>query len=133
MIQLPSNETHNSPEPAYPKLTNDMETEVVIVGGGITGMTCTYLLKKAGLNVVVLEKHTLASSTTGGTTGKLTSQHGLLYVDLCKRFDETTANLYGEANAASILATLALILAAIALAVSIFAWDKANDAIGKAN
>jgi hypothetical protein len=30
------------------------------------------------------------------------------------------------------MATLALILAGVALAVSIFAWNKANDAIGKA-
>jgi hypothetical protein len=36
------------------------------------------------------------------------------------------------ASAARTLATLALIGAAIALAVSIMAWNKANDAIGKA-
>ena len=36
------------------------------------------------------------------------------------------------ANAARTLATLALITAAIALAVSIMAWNKSNDAIGKA-
>ncbi|HSX32469.1 MAG TPA: hypothetical protein VLF43_04345 [Candidatus Saccharimonadales bacterium] len=37
-----------------------------------------------------------------------------------------------NASAAKTLATLALIAAAIALAVSIMAWNKANDAIGKA-
>lgn len=37
-----------------------------------------------------------------------------------------------RASAASTLATLALITAAIALAVSIMAWNKANDAIGNA-
>lgn len=37
-----------------------------------------------------------------------------------------------DANTAKTLATLALITAAIALAVSIMAWNKANDAIGKA-
>jgi uncharacterized protein HemX len=37
-----------------------------------------------------------------------------------------------NASAAKTLATLALITAAIALAVSIMAWNKANDAIGTA-
>lgn len=37
-----------------------------------------------------------------------------------------------NSNTARTLATLALIGAAIALLVSIMAWNKANDAIGKA-
>ena len=37
-----------------------------------------------------------------------------------------------KANTANTLATLALLLAAVAMAVSIFAWNKANDAWGNA-
>jgi TRAP-type C4-dicarboxylate transport system permease small subunit len=37
-----------------------------------------------------------------------------------------------SAAAAKTLATLALIAAAVALAISIFAWNKANDAWGNA-
>jgi glycine/D-amino acid oxidase-like deaminating enzyme len=98
MIKLPAKEFSNIGKPSYPKLTNDIETDVVIVGGGITGLSTAYLLKKSGLKVVVLEKHNLSSGTTGGTTGKVTSQHGIKYADLYRRFGEQTARLYGQAN-----------------------------------
>jgi len=98
MTELPDEETSSIAEPTYPELKNDMETDVVIVGGGITGLNTAYLLKKSGLKVIVLEKHNLASGTTGGTTGKVTSQHSLKYADLLKRFGEHTARLYGQAN-----------------------------------
>jgi glycine/D-amino acid oxidase-like deaminating enzyme len=102
MIELPNEEFSNIDKPTYPRLQNDIETDVVIVGGGITGLTTAYLLKKSGFKVVVLEKHNLGSSTTGGTTGKVTSQHGLKYADLYQRFGKETARLYGEANQVAI-------------------------------
>lgn len=98
MIDLPDKEFKYIDKPAFPELLNDIETDVVIVGGGITGLNTAYLLKKSGFKVVVLEKNTLGTGTTGGTTGKVTSQHGLLYEDLNHRFGEKTARLYGEAN-----------------------------------
>ncbi len=98
MIELPSKELNSREEPTYPRLNDDAETDVVIVGGGITGLTTAYLLKKSGLKVIVLEKHNLVSGTTGGTTGKVTSQHGLKYADLQARLGDETARLYGQAN-----------------------------------
>ena len=102
MLKLPAKEFSNIEKPTYPKLNNDIETDVVIVGGGITGLNTAYLLKKSGVGVVVLEKHNLSSGTTGGTTGKVTSQHGIKYADLHRRFGEQTARLYGQANQAAI-------------------------------
>jgi glycine/D-amino acid oxidase-like deaminating enzyme len=102
MIDLPDEETSSLAKPTYPELTEDTETDVAVVGGGITGLTTAYLLKKSGLKVVVLEKHNLASGTTGGTTGKVTSQHGLKYADLAKRFGEDAARVYGQTNQAAL-------------------------------
>ncbi len=84
--------------PLYPSSRVDLKLEVAIVGGGIAGLTAAYLLKKSGLKVAVLEKNTIGSGTTGGTTGKVTAQHGLIYQDLQKRLGEQTARIYGEAN-----------------------------------
>jgi glycine/D-amino acid oxidase-like deaminating enzyme len=82
----------------YPELKEDIEVEVVIVGGGITGLTSAYLLKEAGFTVAVLEKRTVGAGTTGRTTGKVTSQHNLIYHDLEKRLGADAAGVYGQAN-----------------------------------
>jgi glycine/D-amino acid oxidase-like deaminating enzyme/nitrite reductase/ring-hydroxylating ferredoxin subunit len=49
----------------------DLKTEVAIIGGGITGITCAFLLKRAGVDCVVLEALKVAGGTTGFSTGNL--------------------------------------------------------------
>jgi ribulose 1,5-bisphosphate synthetase/thiazole synthase len=48
---------------AFSELNKNLETDVVIVGGGIAGITCAYILKQSGYKVVVLEKNTIGSGT----------------------------------------------------------------------
>lgn len=55
----------------YPSLTGDIEADVAIVGGGITGTTCAALLAAAGQRVVLLEARRVALGTTGNSTGNL--------------------------------------------------------------
>lgn len=86
----------------YPALKEDKTADVVIIGAGITGLTTAYLLKQSGLKVIVLDKDTIGGGTSGRTTGKITSQHNLVYADLVARLGEETARLYGEANEAAV-------------------------------
>ncbi len=79
----------------FPELNDAIEVDVTVIGGGITGIVTAYELKKAGYTVAVLEQNTIASGTTGGTTGKVTSQHGLSYSKLIKKFGHEKAKLYG--------------------------------------
>jgi glycine/D-amino acid oxidase-like deaminating enzyme len=46
--------------------------DVLVVGAGVTGIVATYLLKKAGLRVALLERERLASRDSGHTTAHLT-------------------------------------------------------------
>lgn len=82
----------------FSKLDKDIEADVCIIGAGITGISTAYNLIKAGKSVVVLEKDLVASHTTGGSTGKITSQHGLIYKYLCETFDKEYAQKYYNAN-----------------------------------
>ena len=78
----------------FPKFSGASQYDVCIVGGGIFGISCAYYLTKLGFQVTVLEKDEIASKTTGHTTAKITSQHGLLYHYLIEQF----ARAYLEAN-----------------------------------
>jgi len=54
----------------YEKLKKDIETEVCIIGGGLTGITSGYYLSKEGKDVVILEKYKIGSHTTRKYYGK---------------------------------------------------------------
>lgn len=102
MVKYPSGDSSywitSSPDSHYPQLLEDMETDVVIVGAGIAGLTTAYLLKQAGLRVIILEKGKLGTAVSGHTTGKVTSQHNIIYKKLRDRFGLKTAQIYGGAN-----------------------------------
>ncbi|MEH7388297.1 FAD-dependent oxidoreductase [Bacillus sp. JJ1521] len=84
--------------PEFPSLEEDLEVDVVIVGGGITGLTSAYVLVNEGLKVAILEADKLLNGTTGHTTAKVTAQHGLIYDEFITNFGKSTARLYYEAN-----------------------------------
>jgi len=62
----------SAPLPEFPSLNGDCNADVVVVGGGITGVTTAYLLKRAGCRVILLERERCASLDTGHTTAHLT-------------------------------------------------------------
>lgn len=65
---------HNLPD--YQAQNTTLPTDVVdvlIVGGGITGITTALLLQQGGQRCVVAEKDTLCFGTTGGTTSHINS------------------------------------------------------------
>jgi len=84
--------------PEFPPLEEDIEVDVVIVGGGITGLTSAYVLANEGLQVAVIEADQILNGTTGHTTAKITAQHDLIYDEFLTNFGINTARLYYEAN-----------------------------------
>jgi len=56
----------------FSRLNRDLDCDVVVVGGGITGITAAYLLKQEGKRVVLLERDRCAIHETGHTTAHLT-------------------------------------------------------------
>ena len=86
------------PRAERPQLGENTEADVVVVGGGIVGITTALLLQEAGIDVVLLEANRLACGVSGFTTAKVSSQHGLIYDRLRSRFGSEAASAYGAAN-----------------------------------
>ncbi len=55
--------------PSFPRLRGNVETDVAIVGGGLTGMLCAWSLTAARIPVVVLERDRVGAGATAGTIG----------------------------------------------------------------
>jgi len=84
--------------PSYPVLDRPVMADVVVVGGGITGLTTALLAQRLGAKVVVVEADRIGHGSTGRSTGKVTSQHGLFAAQLQARHGESVARAYAETN-----------------------------------
>ncbi len=82
----------------FESLSEDIKTDVCIIGAGIFGLTCAYYLTNLGYKVVVIDKFGIGEKTTGHTTAKITSQHGLFYDYLISSYGEKFAKDYLDAN-----------------------------------
>jgi glycine/D-amino acid oxidase-like deaminating enzyme/nitrite reductase/ring-hydroxylating ferredoxin subunit len=65
--------TTSSSPTNFPTLNKSFKAEIVIVGGGISGLSAAYLLSKTGKKVVVIEASQIGMGTTGNSTGNLYS------------------------------------------------------------
>ena len=84
--------------PSFSPLKGDIKTDVLIIGGGIAGIMCAYMLKSSGIDCVIAEASSICSGITKNTTAKITSQHGLIYSKLINEFGAGYARMYLEAN-----------------------------------
>ena len=67
-------------KPKFAKQTQDIKTDILIVGGGITGITLAYYLHKTDYKVTLIEQNQIGHGVSRKTTGKLTYlQSDLLY------------------------------------------------------
>jgi glycine/D-amino acid oxidase-like deaminating enzyme/nitrite reductase/ring-hydroxylating ferredoxin subunit len=83
---------------SFPSLGGELEVDVAVIGGGITGVTAAYLLKQAGRRVALLEMNRIGYGATGYTTAKLTVGHSLIYADLLRSYGAEAARLYARSN-----------------------------------
>lgn len=90
--------TANSNMPKFKVLDRDIDTDILIIGGGLAGVLCAYTLDLAGIDYVLLEKDRICNKTTANTTAKITLQHGLIYSKIQKEFGLDYAKLYYDAN-----------------------------------
>lgn len=83
--------SHNS-------LSGDIECDVLVIGGGISGVLTAYFLSLKGINTVLVESSSVCSGQTKNTTAKITSQHGACYHQIENKFSTNVARIYANAN-----------------------------------
>jgi glycine/D-amino acid oxidase-like deaminating enzyme/nitrite reductase/ring-hydroxylating ferredoxin subunit len=99
-----------APFPEFPKLKADERADVVVIGGGIMGLTAAYLLAAAGQSVVLLERDRCAQADTGHTSAHLTMVPDMSITELVKGFgrDQAQAILDGGLAAIAQIEAIAL-------------------------
>ncbi len=82
----------------FEKLNDNLECDVLVVGGGMAGILTAYYLQKVGRNVVLVEAHTIGSGMTANTTAVITAQHDTMYKDMIANNGYDVAKDYLYAN-----------------------------------
>jgi glycine/D-amino acid oxidase-like deaminating enzyme/nitrite reductase/ring-hydroxylating ferredoxin subunit len=88
--------------PRFNKLNKSAQFDVVVVGGGITGLSAAYFLKQAGRRVCVLERNRLGAGETAHTTAHLTMVTDLRLKKLVETFGKDQARLTWQGGATAI-------------------------------
>jgi glycine/D-amino acid oxidase-like deaminating enzyme/nitrite reductase/ring-hydroxylating ferredoxin subunit len=90
------------PQLSFETLQEDIETDVVVIGAGIAGLTTAYCLASSGRKVVVIEDGLPGSGETGRTTAHLTNALDDRYYTLQKLFGEEKTRLAAGSHTAAI-------------------------------
>ena|SRR5258708_2757949 len=95
-------ETAKKPK-KYPKLAKDLKVDILIIGGGLTGIVSFYLLSKLGKKVALIEKNEIGiSGATGYTTAFITSYIDTEIQSLIKLFGRRKLKLIWQSGQAAI-------------------------------
>lgn len=82
----------------FSPMEGDIKTDVLIIGGGMAGLLCAYMLKKKGIDCVVVEAGEILCGITKNTTAKITIQHGIIYDRIIRTYGIEAARGYLNAS-----------------------------------
>lgn len=77
-----------------PKISKNMNVDVLIAGGGITGLSTLYQLKDSGLKTILVERNKCGYGVTSRSTAKITYLQEKIYMNIRKYVGEDWASLY---------------------------------------
>src|SRR5688500_13163084 len=86
----------------FTPLASNLKTEVVIIGGGIAGLSVAYCLVKAGKKVVLVEDGFIGSGESGRTTAHLVNALDDRYSEIERVLGEEKCQMAAESHTAAI-------------------------------
>ena len=89
-------------ESKYPALNNNIDVDVLIIGGGIAGLSCAYELLKNGKSVALIEDGIIGSGESSRTSAHLSSCLDSRYFELINKFGLSNAKLAAQSHAEAI-------------------------------
>lgn len=87
---------------SFQSLESDIETDVLVIGGGIAGLSTAYCLAKTGRQVILIEDGLIGSGESGRTTAHLTNALDDRYYELEKIFGEEKTKLIAQSHTSAI-------------------------------
>lgn len=77
-----------------PIIEKDMETPILIIGGGIAGLMCAYNFMKNNIKFILVDGRKIAQGVSAKTTAQVSIAHDKLYEDIKKKHSKEKAILY---------------------------------------
>ncbi|MBR1718440.1 MAG: FAD-dependent oxidoreductase [Bacilli bacterium] len=93
----------------FRKLENDKSVDVLIIGGGITGISTLYHLKDTNKKIMLVEQNKIGFSTTGNSTGKLNFLQNDLLNKIRNNYNDTVLKDYIKSQIDTIKEEVSLI------------------------
>jgi glycine/D-amino acid oxidase-like deaminating enzyme/nitrite reductase/ring-hydroxylating ferredoxin subunit len=84
----------NETEDNYKKLTEDIKCDVLIIGGGMTGISTAYHLRDSNLKICLVDRNLVGHGITSKTTGKLNYLQELILYKINRYVSQETAKNY---------------------------------------
>lgn len=94
--------TDSTPVLSFQKLSLNKEVDVVIIGGGLAGVTIAYNLSKEGKKIALVEDGFIGSGETGRTTAHLVTALDDRYYEFERLFGEDDTKLIAQSHASAI-------------------------------
>lgn len=79
-------------------LNEDIDTDILIIGSGITGLSTAYYLKDSKLSICIAEQGSVGMGVTSKTTGKINYLQETIYSDLEKKYSFKIAKEYYDSQ-----------------------------------